>query len=1004
MKDITEKIEVELKNNTKLWQATLDAIGESIFLIDLDYKILQCNRATLDILGKSSYSEIIGHSCWELVHGTSGPVEWCPVKRMLESGHREATIRQLNGRWVEITADPVFNDESEITGAVHIITDITQRKLAELKSIESEKRFRNIFESIPIGLHVYKLNSDGQLVFIDANPTADKILNADNKQFIGKTIEEAFPPLINTDIPERYKNIAKEGSTWKWDQVDYKDEKIQGAYEVFAFQTTPGVMVTSFHDITERIEAGKTIRESEKKYRQLIEDSLEGVWVIDENANTTLVNPSMAKILGYEVDEMIGRNLFDFTSQEDIEITKNTLERRKRGVKEEIEKEFIRKDGKKVITRLMTSPIFDNKGSYKGAIALVADITERKTAENLLKESEAKYSHLFMSSPYSIIIGDMTGKIIDCNFKEDQITGYSREDIIGKNMIDIPMFPRKYLPIVMEDFKVLLKGDIPKPNELQIVKKDGSPIWVQPTASIFKLKDKMYLQIIMQNINERKISEEKLKESEEKFRTLFEMVPASIVVLDLNGNIVLYNQKFCDLHGVKNPELLEGKNIRNFFSENDLPKLKEAMNKSLEGKLRGINHYTMLKEDGTEFLAEAISLGIKDENGKIIRLIAVAQDITERKNAEQKLKESEEKFRTIAEQSFTGILITVDNKIEYVNNALLQIFEYSNGDIANWTTDNIVQMIHPDDLQFLREYREKLRRGDPNVKPYYSYRVFTKSGKLKWVDQFSTVINYMGRPAELVTVMDITEKKVAEQELVKLNSLKSEFMRRTSHELKTPLVSIKGYSDLLLSVHKEKLDDYVLASVVEIKQGCERLESLIQDILNIAELESGKVQLKKIVDDLSFFIKLSVRELRGLARLRNHNINLTIPDKLITSFEPEQMRQVISNLINNAIKYTPPDGIIEIGSEIKDNLIIVSIKDSGIGITKEEKERLFTQFGKIERYGQGLDIISDGSGLGLYISKKIVELHGGKIWVESEGRNEGSTFYFTLPIIQETIE
>ncbi len=156
------------------------------------------------------------------------------------------------------------------------------------------------------------------------------------------------------------------------------------------------------------------------------------------------------------------------------------------------------------------------------------------------------------------------------------------------------------------------------------------------------------------------------------------------------------------------------------------------------------------------------------------------------------------------------------------------------------------------------------------------------------------------------------------------------------------------------------------------------------------------------MEDLSFFIKLSVRELRGLARLRNHTINLTIPDRLITSFEPEQIHQVISNLINNAIKYTPPDGTIEIRSEILDHYIRVSIKDSGIGLTKEEKERLFTQFGKIERYGQGLDIISDGSGLGLYITKKIVELHGGKIWVESEGRNKGSTFYFTLPIISES--
>ncbi|MFX0139343.1 MAG: sensor histidine kinase [Candidatus Hodarchaeota archaeon] len=133
-------------------------------------------------------------------------------------------------------------------------------------------------------------------------------------------------------------------------------------------------------------------------------------------------------------------------------------------------------------------------------------------------------------------------------------------------------------------------------------------------------------------------------------------------------------------------------------------------------------------------------------------------------------------------------------------------------------------------------------------------------------------------------------------------------------------------------------------------------------------------------------------------------MNLKIHDKLITSFEPEQIHLVISNLLNNAIKYTPPDGTIEIKTEIKDNFIIISIKDTGIGITREEKERLFTQFGKIERYGQGLDIISDGSGLGLYISKKIVKLHGGKIWVESEGRNKGTTFYFTLPLITEKEE
>jgi signal transduction histidine kinase len=250
--------------------------------------------------------------------------------------------------------------------------------------------------------------------------------------------------------------------------------------------------------------------------------------------------------------------------------------------------------------------------------------------------------------------------------------------------------------------------------------------------------------------------------------------------------------------------------------------------------------------------------------------------------------------------------------------------------------------------------------------------------------------------------MDITEKKKAEEELIKLNSLKSELLRRTSHELKTPLVSIKGFSDLLLTVHREKIDDYVLATIREIKLGCERLENLIHDILKTAELESESVDLKKSEEDLSFLIKLCVRELQGLTRLRNHEINLDIHDKLMTKFEPDQMHLVLSNLINNAIKYTPPNGKIEIKSAITDDYILISIEDNGIGITNEEKKRLFTQFGKIERYGQGLDIISEGSGLGLYITKKIIELHGGTIRVKSKGRNKGSTFYFTLPVIKDS--
>jgi signal transduction histidine kinase len=140
-----------------------------------------------------------------------------------------------------------------------------------------------------------------------------------------------------------------------------------------------------------------------------------------------------------------------------------------------------------------------------------------------------------------------------------------------------------------------------------------------------------------------------------------------------------------------------------------------------------------------------------------------------------------------------------------------------------------------------------------------------------------------------------------------------------------------------------------------------------------------------------------VHELQSLAETRKQSIVLDVHDKLFANIEKEEIHDVISNLLTNAIKYTPPMGKIEVKAELKKDLVVVLVSDNGIGFTEAEKTKIFKQFGKIERYGQGLDLGIDGTGLGLYISKRIVESHGGKIWMESEGKNMGSTFYFSLP-------
>ncbi|TXT58422.1 MAG: putative Histidine kinase [Promethearchaeota archaeon] len=241
-----------------------------------------------------------------------------------------------------------------------------------------------------------------------------------------------------------------------------------------------------------------------------------------------------------------------------------------------------------------------------------------------------------------------------------------------------------------------------------------------------------------------------------------------------------------------------------------------------------------------------------------------------------------------------------------------------------------------------------------------------------------------------------------EQKLFRLTEtpfedFKSTFLRRASHELKTPLIPIKGHLDFLLNEYSENLEEKVENSLKEIKHGYNKLESVIQNFLLSLELEGENLDLNKQEADLSKLIKKCIVDLKDIIDLREHRIILDLKEGLIISFDKIRIYQVINNLLVNSIKYTPTEGKIKISAKKNHSNIKISIKDNGIGIDKMEKKNLFQKFGKIERYGQGWDIISEGSGLGLFICKKIIQAHNGNIWVESEGKNKGTEFIFTLP-------
>jgi signal transduction histidine kinase len=176
------------------------------------------------------------------------------------------------------------------------------------------------------------------------------------------------------------------------------------------------------------------------------------------------------------------------------------------------------------------------------------------------------------------------------------------------------------------------------------------------------------------------------------------------------------------------------------------------------------------------------------------------------------------------------------------------------------------------------------------------------------------------------------------------------------------------------------------------------MEALINSFVDSSQLEKAVIRVNLKQEDVSDLIHEQLRELEGFIGMREHTIDVALDEQLITAIDKEKIYTVISNILINAIDYTPQGGKISIKSSIDRNFLTISVKDNGIGFTEEEKNQLFKPFGKIERYGKGWDITVGGMGMGLYISKEIIELHGGKIWAESEGRNKGSEFHFSLPI------
>ncbi|MHA1987331.1 MAG: PAS domain S-box protein [Promethearchaeota archaeon] len=753
-----------------------------------------------------------------------------------------------------------------------------------------QEKYLVLFNNSTSGIAYHKILYDSNkkpinYIITDVNPQYETILNIKKEDVINKIATKVYnvsePPYINI-----YSKVAE---TQKSHLFETYFQPMNKYFKISVISSRKGEFITVFNDISERKrsdlklkESEDSFRESEIRFRSLVEATSDWIWEIDKNGRYTYSSPKIKDLLGYDPQEIIGKSPFDFMAISQFETLRETylnLFKSKRQYSSLINK-CRHKNGTIISLETSGVPIFNENGVFEGYRGIDRDITERIKANQRIKRSEEEYRELVNDANSIILKWDINGKISFINEFGEILFGYSKSQLVGKHVIGT-IVPKT--ETTGRDLERLMKEICKNP---------------------------------------------------EKYKN------------NINENITRYGRKLWILWTNK---------------------------------------------------------AIKDDQGNLTGILSVGNDMTDRRRAAQEIKESEEKFRTITEQNFIGIAILQDYKLNYVNQQFSETLGYSPKELIKWKSKKLFDLVHPEDRDSFFISIANRDRNEGGIPLKLQFRILTKTGSIIWLEIFSKSITYKGRQADLISTMDITGKKEAERivleenrKLIALNKMRKDIITRVSHELKTPLTSIYGASQLLLKHLNLSIDDEVLNFIEIFHRGALRLKKLVENLTDASRIEYGKLELNIKQFDLITIIKECIDEMSYLIDNRKLILNSELPNKLLVNVDKIRLQQVITNILSNAIKNTPMNGNINVSLVNNLEYTDIQIRDSGVGLTEKEKELLFEKFGKIERYGMDLGVDIEGSGLGLYIAKEIVDLHGGQILVESEGRNKGALFTIRL--------
>ncbi|RLD62857.1 MAG: hypothetical protein DRJ01_05260 [Bacteroidetes bacterium] len=930
-----EDINNKLKFSEEKFRTLTETAPAAIFIIH-DNKFVYVNDQFYKISGLAK-KDIASISFWDMVHPDyrelvkSRGIE--RQKHEINPSHYEFIVINKKGDniWVDFSGAHLMYQGKP--SIICTVFDITKRKQFEKEILEAKEFYNTTLDSLSENIHV--VDKDLRIILV-------------NKAFIeycrklkletdiaGKTIREVFP-FLQQQVYDEYKKVFETGKqiyTEENTRVNSKKVITETVKTPIIKNNKVVYVITAIRDITHRKQIEQALIENEERYRTIFQNASVGLLLIDTRGNILDVNPAMIKILDSpSISATRSINMLTFPFIKQAGISEVLKKAIK--AKQPITSEcvYTSKWGKEVYLKYSLAPIFDIEGNLTKIQAVAQDISKQKKVEQDLKKSEERYRSLIQNSTDSVIILDIEGKILFKNFLSKDICGYKPEEMITNSILDY---------VYDDDIEIFQKAFYSSINNSdKIIKIDFRAkhkykkfVYVESIITN-KLNNQSINGIVLnsRDITARKLSEIKEKEYQEK-------------------------QNFLSNTALEFLELSKKDDFFNFIGD----KLKQL----IKDAIIVVRFYN--KEDNRLY-TKYIS-GLENFEKKIIRI-----------TGEKPINNSFYFKKEFINYFFTERINILDkyqieNSLENFLNTAIQLF----------------------------------------IKPYNINKVYNigllQKGKILGNVTIITKYNNVIPDVELVETF-IYQASIAlhrirlEDELIKAKEraeesdrLKSTFLANMSHEVRTPMNSILGFSDLL---KENKVEGTKQKEYIEIiNRNGKLLLNLIDDIIDISKIEANQIKifnseysLNLLLLDLYSFFRIE------LLKQKKHKIDLRInmafddvKSKLIV--DGDRLKQILINLIGNAIKFTK-EGYIEFGYELVNNSIIkFFVSDTGIGIDKDKQLMIFDRFRQIDetntrKYG--------GTGLGLAISKSLVELMNGKIWIDSE-IGKGTSVYFTLPYL-----